>query len=62
MNTLISLLILVIVFGLLFLVVQKLPLPEPWNTAAQVIVVLIALVLLLGWLVGGVNFPGLHLR
>lgn len=40
----ISLLIAVIVFGLLFWLLAKLPLTDPFMTAAQVILVIIAII------------------
>ncbi len=46
--SLISLLIAIIVFGLIFYVVQTLlPLPQPWKNIALVVVCLIAIVVLL---------------
>jgi len=47
---LISLLIMVIVFGLLWYLVMLLPIPDPFKTIAQVIVVLICILALLGYI------------
>jgi hypothetical protein len=46
---LVSLLILIIVMGLLYYLVMLLPLPAPFKTIAQVVVILICIV----WLIGG---------
>ena len=56
---LMSLLVAVIVLGLLVWVVGMLPLPAPFKTIANVIVVIIAVVYLLGLLGYG---PGVNLR
>jgi len=45
--SLIGLLILVIVFGLLFYLINLLPLAAPWKTVALVILIIIAIVVLL---------------
>ncbi len=62
MNTLIALLVLVIVFGMLFYVVRLLPLPEPFNKLAEVLVILVLVLVLLGMLFGVVSVPALRLR
>jgi hypothetical protein len=56
---LVSLLIAVVILGLLFYVVSLLPLPAPFKTIAQVIVIIIAILYLLGLLGYG---PGVNLR
>ena len=45
---LVSLLIYVIVGGLLWYLVSRLPIPEPFKTVAEVIIILILIVVLLG--------------
>lgn len=60
-NLLITVLILVIVCGLIFWALQMLPLPAPWGQAVHVIAILIFILLLLGVVFGGVNFPRLAL-
>lgn len=42
-----QLLVLCLVFGLLFYVLSKIPIAEPWKTAARVIAFIIAIVILL---------------
>ncbi len=56
---LVSLLIVVVVLGLLIYVVGLLPLPAPFKTIANIIVILIAIVYLLGLLGYG---PGVNLK
>lgn len=46
--SLVSLLVLVIVFGLLFYIINLLPLAAPWKTVALVILVITAILVLLG--------------
>jgi heme A synthase len=65
MENLVGLLITVIVLGLVFYVVywllSKIPLPEPFSVVAQVILGLIVVVVLLGLLFGGINVPVIRL-
>lgn len=56
---LISLLIMILVVGLLLWVVGLLPLPEPFKTAAYVVVVVIVIIYLIGMLGG---LPPLRVR
>jgi len=56
MEVLISLLIVCIVGGLLWYLVTLLPLPSPFKVIAEVIVILICIIVLLGYL------PGFHLH
>lgn len=56
---LVSLLVVIIVLGLLMYVVGLLPLPAPFKTVANIIVILIAIIYLLGLLGYG---PGVNLR
>jgi hypothetical protein len=62
---LISLLIVVIVLGLVFYLlywlIGQLPLPAPFRTVAVVILTLIAVVMLLSLLFGGISIPRLSL-
>jgi len=63
---LISLLITIIVLGIVFYLVwwllTKLPLPAPFNVVAQALVALIAVVILLSLLFGGLTLPTFRLR
>jgi hypothetical protein len=62
MNLLITLLILVIVAGLLwYLFTSVVPLPAPFLKIAQVLLVLIVVLYLLGALFGGVSLPMVRL-
>jgi len=56
--TVISLLVLVLVFGLIIYLVRMLPLEAPWNQIAVVVVVVIFILLLLNMVVPVV--PGLR--
>lgn len=53
MDILISLLVAVIIIGLIVYLVQILPLPDPWGKIAIAIVVIIAILWLLQFVVGG---------
>jgi hypothetical protein len=62
MNLLITLLILVLVAGLLwYLFTTVVPLPAPFLKIAQVLLVLIVVLYLLGALFGGVSLPMVRL-
>jgi len=52
-------LILLLIFGVVFYVIDQIPLPAPWGNIAKVIVGLILLLILLQLLLG--NLGGLHL-
>ena len=56
---LISVLILLIVFGVLFYIIRLLPLPEPFGTIALLILALVLLLVLLGYVLplGGYHRP-----
>lgn len=62
---LISLLVTIVVLGLVFYliywIVGQIPMPEPFKTVALVIIGLIAVILLLGLLFGGVSLPRLRI-
>jgi hypothetical protein len=64
MNNLIGVLITVIILGLVFYLVywllNQIPMPAPFKTVALVLLGLIAVVLLLSLLFGGISIP--HLR
>ncbi len=59
---LVTVIILGLVFYLLFWLIGSIGLPEPFNKVAQVLVALVAVLLLLGLLFGGVSIPVLRLR
>lgn len=52
MELLVSLLIVVLILGILFYVIQLLPLPEPWRMIVILIVALIVIIYLLKLLLG----------
>lgn len=56
-NLLLTIIILGLVFGLLWWVLDQIPLPAPFKTAAQVVLGLLMVVLLLSMLFGGVHVP-----
>jgi heme A synthase len=62
---LISLLVTVVVLGLVFWLlwwlIGVIGLPEPFNKVATVLIALIAVVILLGIVFGGVNLPTLRI-
>jgi len=57
---LVTLLVLLIVFGVVFWLVSLIPMPPPLKTGAQVVVGLIAVIVLLGLLFGWVPLPYSH--
>ncbi len=59
MELLVSLLIVVLILGVLFYVIQLLPLPEPWRMIVILIVALIVIIYLLRLLLG-VPLPALR--
>jgi hypothetical protein len=63
---LIGLLVTVIILGLVFYVIYwllgKIPLPEPFSVVAQVILGLIVVLVLLGLLFGHISIPTLRIR
>jgi hypothetical protein len=65
MEGLIGLLITVIVLGLVFYLLWwllgQIGLPEPFNKVATVLIALVAVIILLGLLFGGINVPTLRL-
>lgn len=62
-NLLVTLLVLILIFGLIWWVFTSIiPLPAPFAQVAQVVIVLIFVLLLLGIFFGGVNLPVLRLN
>ena len=61
-DLLIYIIVLMIVFGLLFYLVQMLPLPEPFAMIVRAAVILIAILVVLSVAFGGVDLPSLRLR
>lgn len=59
---LLSVILLCVVLGLTYWLVTLLPLPAPFPTIIQVCVVVICIILLLGVVFGGVDFPRVRLR
>jgi hypothetical protein len=56
---LVHLLVLLIVFGVIFYLIRLVPIPEPWKTAAQVVIGAILLIFLLYALVSptAIRYP-----
>ena len=62
-DILITIIILCLVFGLLFYLVQMLPIPAPFDTILRVCVILICILVIVGLFFGGGEYlPSLHLR
>jgi len=61
LELLVTLIVLAVVFGLVFWLLQQLPLPAPWGTVVRVLAVLVAIVLLLGLVFGGTALPRMHI-
>lgn len=61
MGTLIGLLILVLVAGLLWWALTRIPLPAPLGMVVQVVFILLFALVLLGMLFGSVPLPALRL-
>jgi hypothetical protein len=59
---LITVLIIGLVFGLIFWLLGQFPLPAPFMMVAKAVLAIIAIMLLLGMIFGGVNVPTLRLR
>lgn len=58
-NLLLTILVLSIVFGLLGWLITTLPLPSPWNVVARAVLVLVAVLVLLSLIFGGIPAPHL---
>lgn len=56
-NLLLVILILCIVFGLLAWALTALPLPSPWNVVARAVLALLAALILLSLVFGGIPTP-----
>lgn len=54
-NLLITVLILCIIFGMAFWVLQQFPLPEPWGKIVRAVAVLICLLILISVALGGLT-------
>lgn len=61
-SLLITILIIALVFGLIWWVLGQMPIPEPFRMVVNVIIGLIAVILLLSLLFGGINVPTLRLN
>ena len=61
-SLLVTVLILALIFGLVYWVLAQIPLPPPFGMAAQVILGIICIVVLLGVLFGSINIPALRLN
>ena len=59
---LVYILVLILVLGLVYWILQQLPIPEPFGMIVKVVIGLIAVVLLLSILFGGINVPTLRLN
>jgi hypothetical protein len=60
-NLLVYVLVLCIVFGLIFWLLQMLPLPAPWGQVVQVVAGIICILILLGLVFGGISVPRLSM-
>lgn len=56
-EALLYLLLLFVFFGLVFWLLQKFPLPDPWGQGVYIIAILICLLLVIGFFFGGVDLP-----
>jgi len=54
---LVMLIVFCIVAGLIYYLLQLLPLPPPFKNVIMIAFILICILLLLGWLFGGVDLP-----
>jgi len=61
-NLLITILILSLVFGLIWWVLGQMPIPEPFRMVVNAIIGLIAVLVLLGIVFGGINVPILRIN
>ena len=62
-SMLVTVIVLCIVFGLLYYLVNLLPLPDPFGTILRVCVILICILVVLSIFFGGGDYlPALHLR
>lgn len=57
-NSLLYLIIIAVVFWILWYVVQKIALPEPFNKVVQVVLILAAAIFLINWLLGLTDHGG----
>jgi len=56
-NLFITVLVLALVFGLVWWILGQIPIPEPFRMVVNVIIGIIAVLVLLGLVFGGVNLP-----
>ena len=59
---LITVVILALVFYVIYWVVGQIPLPDPFGVVVRVVLGLIAVIVLLGVLFGGISIPILRIR
>jgi heme A synthase len=59
-NLLLTILILVLIFGLIYWALQMVPLPPPARNIVNVIFVVVVVLVMVSMLFGGVSFPGLR--
>lgn len=60
-ETLITVLIILIFAGIAFWLIQQLPLPEPWSTGIKIVAILLCLLILLSVVFGYGTLPKLRL-
>lgn len=60
MDPVVTVLLVLLAFGLIEAMLLRSPLPDPWNWIAQVILLIVLLLVFLSWLVGvsEVEMPG----
>jgi hypothetical protein len=59
---LVTIVVLALVFYLIYWIIGQIPMPEPFKTVVLVVVGLIAVILLLSILFGGVSIPRFGIR
>lgn len=59
-SLLISLLVLILIFAIVWWILSLIPVPPQFRWIAQVVLGIILLLCLLGFLTGGIGFPALH--
>lgn len=62
LGLLVTIIILALVFYVIYWVIGQIPLPDPFGVVVRVILGLIAVLVLLGVLFGGISIPVLRLR
>lgn len=61
-NLIVTIIVIALVFGLVWWVLSQMPLPEPFRMVVNVLIGLLAVVILLGLLFGGVSVPLIRLN